>query len=87
MKTIWKFELDTTDFQRIAMPKGATLLYVAVQRDTPCIWAEVDPEAKQFERSFAIYGTGHPMQAINRNYIGSYMLHGGALVFHVFELT
>ena len=68
------------------MPQGAKILYCAVQRGIPCLWAEVQPEAAKEKRRFAIYGTGHPINAANQKYIDSYMLHDGALVFHVFEL-
>lgn len=36
-------------------------------------------------RTFAIYGTGHVQESICGEYIGTFQLHSGALVFHVFE--
>jgi hypothetical protein len=86
MRTIWKFQLTTTDLQHVQMPKGP-ILFVAAQREVPCLWVEVDSEAPRIERLFAIYGTGHQMpEGINQDYLGSYMLMEGALVFHVYEL-
>jgi hypothetical protein len=87
MKTIWKFEVGTTTaLQTIAIPQGGKILWVAVQSETPYIWAEVDPEAPKVNRQFAVYGTGHSLPAENRQYVGSFMMIG-AYVFHVYELT
>lgn len=87
-KTIWKFELDITDSQHVQMPKGAEVLAVQVQRDRPCIWAMVDPAAATEIRHFETFGTGHDIfcdMGIERNYVGTYQVQGGSLVFHVFE--
>lgn len=37
------------------------------------------------ERTFSIYGTGHEHESISGEYVGTFQLQGGALVFHVFE--
>lgn len=86
MKTIWKFEL--TLHGAIEMPDGANILTVQEQRGVPCIWAEVDTNAPMVKRHFDIYGTGHEMKVdmgVERKYIGTFQIQGGALVFHVFE--
>lgn len=87
-KVIWKYELVATDYQELKMPKGACVLTVQTQNDTPCLWALVDPQAEKESRIFETFGTGHPVCCaadMQRNYIGTYQKHGGALVFHVFE--
>ena len=87
-KTIWKYELETTDELRIEMPIGAEILTVQNQMGVPCLWALVNPEAKTEMRLFRIYGTGHIVNKsiiVRKNYIGSYQLQGGCLIFHVFE--
>lgn len=85
-KTIWKYPLQMADKQQVSMPFGAKIRSVAAQGDTVCIWAEVDPSApKKRERTIYIYGTGHVMPDDPGTYIGSFMLHAGALVFHVYE--
>jgi len=84
---IWKFTLGVTDEQTVHLPYGAAVLHVAVQRGVPCLWAIVDPEAEKEPRVFLTFGTGHPVPDSPGNYLGSYMLDGGGLVFHVFEST
>lgn len=91
-KTIWKFELETTDNQKIQMPVGAEILTVQTQNETPCLWALVDPNEAKEDRFIEIFGTGHPIGYdmdvdVDRKYISTYQLHGGSLVFHVFEYT
>lgn len=85
MKTIWKLPLETTDTQDVSMPAEAEILCVQVQRDIPCIWILCDPELPTELRTIEIFGTGHPVQEGVRDYIGTYQLHGGGLIFHTFE--
>lgn len=85
-KSIWKFQIETTDTQSIQMPIGSEILCVQTQNGKPCIWAMVDPEKQKEFRNLEIFGTGHTINdKIDRIYIGTYQLNGGALVFHVFE--
>ena len=85
MKEIWKFPLEVTDEQRIEMPEASDILCVQVQRGQPCVWASVIPDAAKVKRLFAIYGTGHPRKVKQADqYVGTFQLQGGALVFHVF---
>ena len=96
-KTIWKFELEIGDNQKLELPIGAEILTVHTQNEIPCLWALVDPDADQETRHFEVYGTGHPVRydsnrakpklGIDRIYIGTFQLHNGILVFHVFEYT
>lgn len=74
--------------QSILMPKGAEILTVQTQNGIPCIWALVDIEAEKEPRVFDIFGTGHPVtfdMGVERKYINTFQLKGGALVFHLFE--
>lgn len=89
-KSIWKFGLETTDNQEIEMPIGAEILTVQTQHEQPCLWALVHPSAEKEIRHFEVFGTGHEVSyptGTDRKYIGTYQLHGGSLVFHVFEYT
>lgn len=89
-KTIWKYEITANGSQEIQMPVGAQVLSVQIQRLTPCMWALVNPSAMNEVRVFEVYGTGHPIvydMGVSRVFIGTFQLHGGGLVFHVFENT
>lgn len=86
--TIWKYPLEAEDEQVMAMPKGARILTVQTQNETPCLWAMVNPtEARIEKRKIYTHGTGHPVadDPDTLAYLGTYQLRGGALVFHVFE--
>ena len=83
---IWKFPISTTDLQSVSMPKNAHILCVQIQRGAPMLWAECDEEAERVDRQILIVGTGHSIdQSGARRYIGTYQLHNGDLVFHVYE--
>jgi hypothetical protein len=88
---IWKYELKTVGCAHLAeieMPKGAKILSALVQFGEIVIWAMVDPAAPNVNRVVEIVGTGWevPERALLAPFIGSVMLEGGHLVFHLFDL-
>ena len=87
MRTIWKYELEIADeAQKFRMPEGARLIFEATQQGSPCLWAEVDPEAPLVERWFVVHGTGHDIDH-DGDYVGSGLALGGQFVWHVYEVT
>lgn len=85
MLTVWKTVLKPEDEQDVELPKGAEILCAREQSDAICIWYRCDPDARKQKRKIAICGTGHPAPGHGR-FLGSASLHGGRLMFHVFEL-
>lgn len=84
---IWKFSLGkiiTDEVITVAMPKGATILHVRSQRDVPCIWALIDPNAETEMRQFYIAATGEATP--KGQYLGTVFQYDGIYVWHVFEL-
>lgn len=87
MKEIWKYTILVEDFLEIKMPVDSMVLTIQVQRGTPCLWVLVNPEAEKETRRFRLAGTGHPIESQHADmYIGTFQLHGGSLVFHLFEI-
>ncbi len=84
MKTIYKYSLDATGEQVIKMPKGAQVLTVQNQHGCAVLWALVEKTAEIENRTFLVYGTGYEVTKEGK-YIGTFQLHQGSLVFHVFE--
>lgn len=87
-KQIWKFPMASPEQGRIEMPKGAEILTIQTQNETPCIWALVNPENEKEVRYFEVFGTGHEVccdMGVERKYINTFQLKCGALVFHLFE--
>ncbi len=82
---IYKFQLSVVDRQTVMMPAGAKLLDVQMQGDSPCIWALLNDQTEYEPRHFAIYGTGNPVPDDPGVYVATFQMHGGALVWHVFE--
>lgn len=86
MKTIWKYQLKTID-QFIRMPAGSKLLSVQIQHGHPQLWVLCDPNARLTPRRVRVYGTGHTVDSsVPGEFVGTYQLMDGALVFHVFDL-
>lgn len=84
MKTIWKYQIRP-DTKSLPMPLGAKLLFVGIQGGEVQLWAEVDPAQPMRARAIACYGTGHDMPDNPGSHVGTFMTHGGALVFHVYD--
>ena len=86
MKTIWKFPLRVDDEQVIEIPMQAQTLPIQMQRGIPCFWALVDTAWPRVRAKIYTVGTGHSItfDVYATNYLGSYQLADGGLVFHVF---
>ena len=86
MRTIWKYEVPILDDFTLDLPLGAKVLCTDMQWNTPFIWVLVDPEEPTATYRFALRGTGHDASGLSADHhIGSFLLHGGALVFHLFQ--
>jgi hypothetical protein len=84
--TIHKFNVRPDDYA-LSMPKGAKLLTVQMQYNEPELWALVDLHAPEVRRRFVTVPTGTPLpdEIATFVYVGTFQLHGGALVFHLFD--
>lgn len=70
------------------MPEGATVLYVASVNDVVCLWARVKPDAPIVAHTFAVVGTGAPMEqaAALGSHVGTAVTLNGRATWHVFDL-
>lgn len=82
---IYKYPVHISDAFSVPMPRGAVVLSVATQDDCPQMWARVDPAQPMSPRRFHVAGTGHPLTGVEGRFIGTFLMRGGALVFHLFE--
>jgi hypothetical protein len=86
---ILKYPILIADEVGITMPAGARLLSVQYQESTDeiCVWALVDTTAPDASRVLRIFGTGEPVDVpANTAFLGTVQMHGGALVWHIFDL-
>lgn len=84
--SVHKYPLDLKDEVEVRMPAFAEVLCVQVQNNVPCLWAKVDTRESSIRtRRFFLVGTGNAMPVFAGEYVGTFQLSGGALVFHVFE--
>ena len=82
---IWKWTLPIADEQKLYIPKGAKILSVQTQNNLGCLWALCDETAEKEYRTLCVYGMGYAVSDNPGNYLGTFQLYGGNLVFHVFE--
>ena len=88
MKRIYKYPLEVTDTQIIELPFGARILTADMQYEKLCLWALVNPDLEsKSKRTIDIFGTGHPIDGKPRDYISTFQMDGGRLIFHVFVRT
>ena len=86
MRQVWKFPINDADF--IEVPEGGRVVHVALQEHSKqiCVWIEVDPSTTEIrQRRFRVYGTGWDVPD-DAHHVGSILVSGGALVWHVYEL-
>lgn len=81
--TIHKYPIGITSRQTVEMPENAKILCVQMQDETPTLWAAVIPAAIRERRTIEIFGTGHPIDEAEREYIGT--VQDESYVWHVFE--
>lgn len=85
-KTIYKYPLSITDEQELTLPAGSEILSAQIQHEKPCLWVLIDSdESKKDSVIIETFGTGNPIPEGQRRFIATYQLHGGGLVFHVFQ--
>lgn len=87
MIAVYKYNLPMDDYVTINLPRGAEVLHVGVQHGETQLWAKVDTGKPAEKRRFRIAGTGHPLDGDKLEFVGTLMLAGGGLVFHVFEVV
>ena len=87
-RAVWKFgvPLPGPDLFTIDMPECAELLTVQVQHGEPQVWALVTPGNPIESRTFRIAGTGHPIAEHVEEYVGTFQMLSGSLIFHLFEV-
>jgi hypothetical protein len=90
-KAIYKYPIQVTDTQSIHLPLGSEILTIQTENNEPHLWALVDPSEKDTEGVIIeIFGTGHPIgydMGVSREYISTFQLHKGIVVFHAFKYT
>jgi hypothetical protein len=81
---VWKYPLEITGVQTLRLPGGARVLSVVDQNETLTLYAWVDSEAPLRPRKIYVYGTGHFCPPTGAAFLGTVLLRGGSLAWHVF---
>lgn len=89
MITIYKYDIPKGGYFELELPVGAKILTTQVQYEIPRIWVLGDTEEKFEVRYFKLIATGRNYK-IDPNkikqYIGTFQMEEGALIFHLFEV-
>ena len=92
-KTIWKFDLLMRGRVTVAMPRGAVVLSVGVQRrahdvEVPVVWMQCrsDAAAPIASRVFNVLVTGGSVPSEAGTFVGTFQINEGEYVGHVFDL-
>lgn len=90
MRSIYKYKLDLDSrLQYVEAPSGWTVLHVAMQDDTPCLWALVHHDRPAERHLVMIAGTGHQIgdapEGFAWSHCGTFLMCDGLYVWHVFE--
>lgn len=83
---IWKTPIGY-GYSHVALPQGAQPLSVNTQDGMPMMWSRVDPKAEMEEKHLYVAGTGEELPWGLGEFVGTFLLDEGRLVFHVFEVA
>jgi len=83
---VYKYRFEPADHFDLLLPKGARVLKADKQQDTYCLWALVDPDARDQVRHFRWAGTGHDIEEPPENLRHVHTFIDGPFVWHVFEI-
>lgn len=87
MRTVYKYPFGLNTKASLFLPVGAEILHVDSQNGRIQVWALIDTdETEQEKRIVAVYGTGHDIDEDDGKYINTFLVEGGAFVFHAFEV-
>ena len=88
MLKVLKYEIEIGDYFEIVMPNGAQILKVECQHNIPCLWVLADLEHLSIKRTFRFAGTGHPIDHLKDDlqFISTFQMDNGNLIFHIFEV-
>lgn len=91
-QVIYKYHLPLRDTFSLKLPKGARILHFGNQYETPTLWVLIDRYTlndEEEEHLFILIGTGHPLPrtTVNLRYIGTTLMAGGNLIWHLFEIV
>lgn len=84
MKTIYKYDLELANEQKLSLPSGAELLSVQAQDEKLVLWAVVDTDLPERDFTITLHGTGNPIPEIHGCYIDTVQMDG--MVWHFFWL-
>lgn len=86
MQVIYKYPLPIDDEVELELPIGARVLTAQAQGETsPMVWALVDSDQREKSvQKFCIRGTGHGFKGNEGDYIATFQMMHGALVWHLF---
>lgn len=88
MKTIYKYDLGESVEVTIMLPPDAKVLSVGNQNNRMVMWVQLNTLETVVDRTFYVLGTGWKMDHIDfskTQFIGTILLDGGSLAYHVFE--
>ena len=60
-------------------------LSVGEQYGNLCVWVLVSDLDRVTHKVYRVAGTGHPIDGVYSNFVGTVQFDGGSLVLHVFE--
>jgi hypothetical protein len=82
MKKVYKYEIHSDGID-ISAP-GLNPLHVGAVDEHLFLWAEIDDEQAEYRMKVFAYPTGHMTIPSGWFYIGTALMHGGSLVWHVY---
>ena len=84
MNTIYKYELDVTQSQKLELPSNCNILDLQVQNGVPCLWVQLNDACETKVFDIQMYGTGWQLEESihSYDYLGTVQIDG--FVWHYY---
>ena len=85
---VFKYPLEVRS-NVLTVPFGAQILSVGQQNGQLCLWALVEPEAREVQIEITVVGTGWDIKGRLSDFVDGFLgtVQVGAFVWHVFDTT
>ena len=83
---IFKYPVKIGGSFVLQLPNDAVVLSFQCQGGFPMLWVLLNSETDTVDRTFVVYGTGHPISEKKLDYIGTCQQMSGGFIWHLFEI-
>jgi hypothetical protein len=83
MRIIRRYVLPLRAYLSVPLPRKARVVHVELHNGEPCLWVDLDTDAKEEQRQFSMIETGQPVP-LEASYLGTFLI--ALRSWHLFQM-